>query len=466
MNDASPGPDDPARLFEALRQRLLRTILATMSISAGLIVGLYVVHVSRVGLFPARLGLFFALLTSMPVLWYSQRWLRTRTVALIFIAYLYGIGVYMLGLAGLTAGGALLTVFTILLSALFFGQRGVVISLALSLASLAVIGPLWTLGMMPEPLTPFFNARDPLVWWRYGLVLATLCAILGFTFNSLISKLEKTTKELSATLRREREERDAQLRLRAALEHSQRLTALGQLAAGLAHDLGNSLMVLSSGTELIQRDPGASERVKALAGQVLESLATTSDTLEQMRYLGRATQQPMRVSAGEPLGWLERSLGSLLPSSVRLSVEANSEHDLHVDPARLQQALLNLGLNARDAMPHGGALTITACDREVRELPPGWQADPGRFVMLSVRDTGTGMDAVTLERIFEPLFTTKGERGTGLGLAMVRTFVHEAGGFIVVESSPARGTSMHLYLPAMPPVADAPALARSAVATT
>src|SRR5262249_41371206 len=163
----------------------------------------------------------------------------------------------------------------------------------------------------------------------------------------------------------------AQLRLREALERTQRLQALGQLAAGLAHDLGNSLMVLSSGAELIRRQPDASERVKELADQLLDSVATTSDTLDQMRYLARASQRPARGPVREPLGWLERALGPLLPASVLLHTDLASEDDLSVDPARLQQALLNLALNARDAMPEGGELTIAARDRRVSDVPPG-----------------------------------------------------------------------------------------------
>jgi signal transduction histidine kinase len=319
--------------------------------------------------------------------------------------------------------------------------------LGLSL-TLIVAALLWTQGLLGRPRAVLFDVHDPVVWLRFFVLFCFLATPMGFAFVSMVEHLEEAARKLRETLRREREERTAQLVLRTALERSQRITAMGQLAAGLAHDIGNGLMVLTAAAELLEREPSASPRVKALASQMLEGVHTVSETLQQMRSLGHSAPASTTVRPEAAVGWLARMLASSLPRSIRVSTEVEGTCAVQVDGTRLQQALLNLAFNARDAMPRGGELVVTSHECERAHVPPDFPARPGLFVVLCVSDTGLGMDPATVQRVFEPLFTTKGSRGTGLGLAMVHAFVEDAQGFIEVESEPNHGTTFRLFLPA------------------
>jgi signal transduction histidine kinase len=137
-----------------------------------------------------------------------------------------------------------------------------------------------------------------------------------------------------------------------------------------------------------------------------------------------------------------------MPTMVSCRTEVRSSGEVFVDLQQMQQALLNLAINARDAMPEGGEFVIEVTDSEITEPPPGWRAKVGTYVVIACRDTGTGIDEATLERIFEPFFTTKPSgKGSGLGLAMVRRTIHDAGGFVSVQSAPGRGTTVRLCIP-------------------
>jgi len=144
----------------------------------------------------------------------------------------------------------------------------------------------------------------------------------------------------------------------------------------------------------------------------------------------------------------EATLKRLMPTKVSCRTEVRSSGEVFVDLQEMQQALLNLAINARDAMPEGGEFVIEVADSEITEPPPGWRARAGSYVVIACRDTGKGIDEAILERIFEPFFTTKTPgKGTGLGLAMVRRTIHDAGGFVAVQSAPGRGTTVRLCLP-------------------
>jgi signal transduction histidine kinase len=448
MGEKPRGVDaiDPHRLFEELRERVLRASLRSIGLGSVAVGGAMAFQGLHEGLLEARVLGFLALLFLSPLLLLLQR-LPARVVCLSLLSHMLALCTYASMLAGLTPGATLLQVVGILLAALYFGRRGALLMLLAFLGSLVGVCLLWMNHVLPDPPAPYWDVHRWAVWMRYGVVLVVLCGILALTFVSMVQKLQATAQALAETLRRERAERATQQALQRALERSQRLHALGQLAAGLAHDIGNNLMILSTGTELIARDPTTSDSVLRVANRMSESLGTTVESLQQMRSLASGTQHLTRVGVAEPLEWLANALAHALPSNITLRVDVQRTRDLLVDRARLQQALLNLALNARDSMAEGGTLEVRAEPATLQHVPPAWHAEPGAFVVLSVRDTGEGMDAATQERIFEPLFTTKGERGTGLGLAMVHAFVHEARGFVEVESTPGQGSTFRLFLP-------------------
>ena len=253
------------------------------------------------------------------------------------------------------------------------------------------------------------------------------------------------------------------------LRQAQKMEAVGRLAGGIAHDFNNLLAAISSYAELVldalPADP-ATVAPGALA-------AVVSDAREDVREIRRAaergatlTRQLLAFGRGQLLqtreldlnllvGDLGRLLGRVLGAEVELRLDLAPEPaPVRADPGQLEQVLVNLAVNARDAMPDGGVLSIGTRHAVVGAGAPGGAgADlaPGRYVAVDVRDTGVGMDTATLARIFEPFYTTKpAGQGTGLGLAMVYGIVAQTGGRVTVDSTPGRGTTFSLYLPALP----------------
>jgi PAS domain S-box-containing protein len=253
------------------------------------------------------------------------------------------------------------------------------------------------------------------------------------------------------TVRREQE--DELHRVRAALAQSQKMEAVGQLTGGIAHDFNNLLTAVLGNIELIeeggQRD---NERIRHLAGAVRHA-AERGATLTE-RLLAFSRRQALRPQNTD-VNQLVNATSQLLRSTLgeRITTETMLSSGLwptFVDPNQLENALINLALNARDAMPSGGTLMIETgnvyLDEEYKAAHP--EVGVGQYVMLEVTDTGSGMSAEVMGRAFEPFFTTKpiGE-GTGLGLSQVYGFVGQSNGHITLDSEPGAGTSVKIYLP-------------------
>lgn len=242
------------------------------------------------------------------------------------------------------------------------------------------------------------------------------------------------------------------LELEERLRQSQRLEAVGQLTGGVAHDFNNLLTVILGVGDLLSEELCEHEQHHAMA-EVIVSAAQRGASLTH-RLLAFARRQPLDPSAID-VNRLVRNLEPLLRRTLgeHISIAFIAAPDLPpamVDPAQLENALLNLCLNSRDAMTAGGRLTIETrsiyLDEEYADLHPETRA--GDYVMLAVTDDGSGIEREHLERVFDPFFTTKGEgKGTGLGLAMVYGFVKQSGGHITIDSEPEHGTTVEMYLP-------------------
>ncbi|MGE4044044.1 MAG: response regulator [Acetobacteraceae bacterium] len=237
----------------------------------------------------------------------------------------------------------------------------------------------------------------------------------------------------------------------AQLMQSQHLKALGQLADGVAHDFDNVLQTVTGGLALIQRrtdDPSSVQRFAQMAAEAAGRGAAITGRLLTFARKGQLRAEAIFVTA------LLADLREILLATLGRQIEVETvctPPDLvaWADKAQLQTALVNLAVNARDAMPDGGCLTLMATAEVVADgtLHPAELA-PGGYVRLSVIDTGVGMDAATLARAAEPFFTTKGVgQGTGLGLPMVHGFVHQSGGAMAIDSKPGNGTSISVWLP-------------------
>ncbi|MFD0324309.1 ATP-binding protein [Lysobacter gummosus] len=235
------------------------------------------------------------------------------------------------------------------------------------------------------------------------------------------------------------------------LAHSQRLDAIGQLTGGIAHDFNNLLTVMSGSLQLLEMECDDKPEASELIASALRSVGRGAElTGKLLAFARRQRLVPQAVDAPSLLRDVESMLKRTLGESVRLYVRCESELPAaYVDPTQLDAALVNLALNARDAMPRGGEITIEARSHRIGEQGASAELAAGRYVRITVSDTGRGMAPETLARAMEPFFTTKEVgRGSGLGLSMVYGFAKQSGGHLRIGSTLGYGTQVDLYLPA------------------
>lgn len=269
-------------------------------------------------------------------------------------------------------------------------------------------------------------------------------------------RADDALRELNATLEQQVAERTMEIRAHEeTLRQTQKMEALGQLTGGVAHDFNNLLQIILGNLDIVQRnlDPANGRLLRAVGNAITGAQRAAS--LVQ-RLLAFARQQPLEPKPVKVnalvLGladMLQRTLGE------RIAVETVQGAGLwfvEVDPNQLEAAILNLAVNARDAMPDGGKLTIETSNAMIDHAYSAAHPEvpPGQYVLIAVSDTGSGMDAATISRAFEPFFTTKPEgKGTGLGLSQVYGFVKQSGGHVKIYSELDHGTTVKIYLPRM-----------------
>ncbi|HSU04111.1 MAG TPA: PAS domain-containing protein, partial [Acetobacteraceae bacterium] len=271
------------------------------------------------------------------------------------------------------------------------------------------------------------------------------------------ARLRSLNRMLERRVRQEVTKREA-AQTRAA--HAERMQALGQLAGGIAHDFNNVLQAVSGGATLIERRPNDIDAIRRFGRIILEAAARGSSiTRRLLAFAHRSDLRAEPIDAGPLLDGMREILTHTLGAAITIRVEPEPGLPaLFVDRGQLETVLVNLATNARDAMPEGGTLRLIAASRAVAEGARSTGDLPaGRYVSITVADTGIGMDRATLARASEPFFTTKRQgEGTGLGLAMARGFAEQSGGTMRIDSRPGRGTRVTLWLPQAEP-AEAPA---------
>jgi PAS domain S-box-containing protein len=257
-----------------------------------------------------------------------------------------------------------------------------------------------------------------------------------------------TLQDVSEQKRTERE----QARLQEQLQQAMKMEAVGRLAGGVAHDFNNLLTVISGNAELAKMELNQADPLRQYLDGVSGAAASAAELTGQLlAFSRRQIIEPRIVNLNDLVGSLRKMLARLIGENIGLETKLTSDLGaVKVDPGQFDQVIVNLAVNARDAMPKGGRLLIETSNREIDEgwceLHPGLK--PGPFVMLAVTDSGHGMDKEVRDRIFEPFFTTKPKgHGTGLGLAMIFGVVHQAGGAIDVYSEVGQGTAFKIYLP-------------------
>jgi PAS domain S-box-containing protein len=256
-------------------------------------------------------------------------------------------------------------------------------------------------------------------------------------------------------------------RLKEQLQQAQKLEAIGRLAGGIAHDFNNLLGIVQGYAELLRGGVSEPKTKKQLEGIILAAERGVSLTRQLLAFSRKQMLEPKVLNLNTVVSEITRILPRLIGEDIELRTKLSGDlGHVKVDPTQMEQVILNLVVNARDAMPNGGRLAIETAnaDLDAKYVNEHSVVVPGRYVLLSVSDTGIGMDRETQKHIFDPFFTTKPrEKGTGLGLATVYGIVKQSGGYIWVYSEAAKGTSFKIYLPR---VEEAPEEAKPAPVVT
>ncbi len=245
----------------------------------------------------------------------------------------------------------------------------------------------------------------------------------------------------------------ARKQLEEQFRQAQKMEAIGRLAGGVAHDFNNLLTVIKGYGELLRKQLAEHPADRRKMAQILKACERAAGLIDQLLSFSRKQMtEPRVIAVNTAIADMEKMLRRLIGEDIEFrTLLAPGAGTVRIDPSQFDQVIMNLAVNARDAMQSGGTLEIATYGTQLDSSPRDVRIPipPGRYVVTDVRDTGTGMDAETCSRIFEPFFTTKEVgRGTGLGLATVYGIVQQTGGSISVESAPGRGTRFRIYLPA------------------
>jgi signal transduction histidine kinase len=291
----------------------------------------------------------------------------------------------------------------------------------------------------------------------------SLVADLSAARDSLEERVRERTAELDQANVTLRAEMAAHQETEGRLRQAQKMEAVGQLTGGIAHDFNNLLSVIQGNLELLIRRRIPEEEVPDRVDAMMRASKRGAQLTRQLLAFSRRQKlHPHAVEVNDLVPSMIQMLQSTIGETVEVRfVPDGGACDAHVDPGQLESAILNLAINARDAMPHGGVLTIATASGEFQfpaetspDLKEGEKNEPieGTYALIAVSDTGTGISAENVDKVWEPFFTTKSVgQGSGLGLSMVYGFVKQSGGQLEIDSTEGEGTTVKLYLPATAP---------------
>lgn len=457
--DQSMSNESPAEPLDlkAIRLVVLRRMFSIWALVGGPIVGIIVSDDLAHGRWSA--AAFYAGAYACVIVGLMPRLFPYHVRSAIPLLTLYVVGTYEMYYHGINSAGNLFYYALVLFTCIVFGARAAVAATAVASISLCVLAYRFALEYQTQ------GAPESL--WHYSykeclpdvmslcLLAAMAITFLSFLLRNLEMSLE-TSQRYLAEIARERNnlvrlinERDQAER---QLRQAQKMEAVGQLAGGIAHDFNNLLQVVSAHTELLlRRLPPESNHHQQLQEVRKASERAAALTRQLLAYSRQQVMEPEYFSLNMLVEDLMNMLKRLLPEHIELRIDLVPDlGTVHADPGQIEQVLMNLCVNARDAMPTGGMLCIKTEDRTMDEAAaahyPGMV--PGRYAVLHVQDTGQGIAPSEQERIFEPFYTTKkiGE-GTGLGLAMAYGIMKQHGGLILASSEQGKGATFSVYLP-------------------
>jgi signal transduction histidine kinase len=389
------------------------------------------------------------------LLWWMRDWLGVTVMVPLIFAWVYGRDVKWTWRRG-AEGVALLLVLLVSLQ-MMFGLAGMFArrNLPIGFLFFPIIG--WA-GLR-------FGARGATT--VTAIVAASAIAVAGLRLGPFVNypvefvqtllfaflSLGSLSGLLLAAIMTEREDAMARrLQLEEQLRHAQKMEAVGRLAGGIAHDFNNLLTAIIGYTEIVLYSLDPKDQRRADAEEIERAAMRAADLTRQMLALSRRqVLQPKVIDLNTALAKVEPMLRRIIGEDIAMTVNARAAHPfVRVDPGQVEQVVMNLVVNARDAMPKGGRLIVETSDATldtaaVTDMP---DAPPGEYVMLTVADTGTGMTPEVRARIFEPYFTTKEVgKGTGLGLSTAYGIISQSDGHIALSSEPGLGTTFRIYLP-------------------
>jgi two-component system, cell cycle sensor histidine kinase and response regulator CckA len=343
-------------------------------------------------------------------------------------------------------------------SVLLYSARAAFLMLGVSTVLIALTGFLFVKGYATPIPQELRDERLLLNWLRAGFFWLFPSTLAAVATSFLLEKLQDTLRvrgrlvyELREEVARRERAHEELARTQQQLVQAQKLEAIGQLAAGIAHDFNNTLAVVALEAEVLKRRRVPDESVAHAAEALLSASERGKHLTRQLLMFSRSEHVPRPViECRRAFAEGVQALQRLLPSEVTFELEVASEPIfVCIAPSELQHIVLNLGINARDAMPNGGGLSMSLLRTDLtKDAAAALALRPGPYALLSCRDTGVGMDAATLARLFEPFFTTKAAgRGTGLGLTNVWNIAKRALGTVCTVSEPGGGATLHVYLP-------------------
>ena len=467
MTDSAPlkVPDTELSVEDTLhllRTRVLLVALNVLAVAMPLVCVFLAWQAYEAGSLNTLTLVFCSWGLVFPALRLLHGWLSFRTTALVLMGLLLVSAAMVALRGGLTVGSLAVSVLLVLLATLFFGRRGAVAALIAMVVVLVTCGLLVVQEIAPAISRELWDPLEGAVWVRQIFIVALLGVVMAATELYVVERLAHQVEVYQNLAVREREqrlaleqserermrEREQREQAQRALEQSRRIEALARMAGGVAHDFNNALTVIVGGTEMAKLRRESPAEVEEYLNEVLRAAGGAAELSRRLLTLGRQQiSKPKPTSIDELVGRLETSIRRILADDVQLLVQpAGAPTIALVDEAELERALLNLVLNAGHAMPRGGTVTIAWRSEDLTGV--AGRLDDGRYVVLSVSDTGEGMDRETLDRIFDPFFTTRVDRGgTGLGLATVYAFAKESHGAVEASSALNEGTTITLLLP-------------------
>lgn len=446
---------------DRLRRRVLDASLTLLAIVMPLASVTLIVSAASSGTLNLLTVTLASSMLVFPLLRLASGRLGFRRSAITLVAFV-ALSAFILASRGLlTVGYACLCLLTIQLASLFFGRRGLAAGLG-AIVTLHVVAWFMIQNDIGPPIDlELWDPHTNTLWLRHLIILTLLGLLIALGELFMLERLtqalalqrDAAVREKAQRLALEEAERvhaheRSQRELaQQAVERSHRIEALARVAGSVAHDFNNALTVILGTAEAAKMDAHSPEDVETYMDEIVEAVQHASVLTGQLLTLGRQQiSTPAPVSVMALLGRLRPAIARVLPADVSIVIDMPTDDAfVQLDETGFHRAILNLALNARDAMPRGGTIAISGrCDTIGSPHP---ELPAGRYATIQVSDDGVGMDADTLARIFDPFFTTKGEKGTGLGLASVHAFVREAGGGIDVQSQAGRGTTFTLWFP-------------------